>query len=389
MCGFSLCRGSGSRFAGVRSNIVLCTFIHIIQHIIDTYCIHYRRCAGIDNRKIQPMRHCKRQESGGDFCSGRQSKGDIRHAEYTVQPVPHHLHRTQRFDRFVLFGGDGERQAVNKYIFFWNTIFQRFMQDAFGYRKAGFCRGRNAVCVHCQPDNCCTVLFREREYAGKHLRFTIDGVNNCFAVHNAQPGLNRRRVGGIKLDRQVRYRLYGLDHPNHHSRFINAGQSDVDIQNMRSRVGLFDCLCEDIIKVVFPQRLLESLFSGGVDAFADDAHAVNRDSICWGTDHGFSHDFPRRDGQRLDFFCKFGNKCRGCSAASAHVGNAKCGKTGHLVRKFGGGDVVFAGGRVRETGICFHDDGQCGCSAQPFSKGIQLVRAKRTVHANGIRAQAF
>ena len=148
------------------------------------------------------------------------------------------------------------------------------------------------------------------------------------------PRFNRRRIGGINLQGQTDRAADGGHHPAHQIDLIDSGQTDVDIQNLCARVRLVNRLRDDIIHILFAERLLKTLLARRIDSLADDAHTLSKRAYLARRANamdGFSRPyrfFPRQ------FSAKRLNKCGRCSAAPADICRTDVGQFCTRCREF-------------------------------------------------------
>ena len=187
----------------------------------------------------------------------------------------HGAHRPQRLRRLLLLRRDGQRQAVDPHVLVRDAVGARSGQNAPGNGYAPFGRLGDAVCVEREADDGCAVFFHDGQHAREHLRVAVHGVDRGLAVIHPQARLQRVGVRGVELQRDGQGALQRLHHTRQHGDLVHAGVADVYVQNVRARVLLLDAHVQNVVQVVFQQRLLEALFAGGVDALADHAHAVD------------------------------------------------------------------------------------------------------------------
>ena len=87
-------------------------------------------------------------------------------------------------------------------------------------------------------------------------------------------------VGGVDLKREVGDALHRLHRSVEDGRLVQPGDADVDVEDVRSGVGLRDRLAEDVCDVALRQGGLQPLLPGGVDPLPYDDRAVKRYLDC-------------------------------------------------------------------------------------------------------------
>ena len=180
----------------------------------------------------------------------------------------------QRFHSLLLLGGDRQCQAVDPNILLGDAVRQGRVQDAAGDSYPLLCRLGDAALVQGQTHYGGAVLFHDGQDAVQHLCFAVDGVHCRLTVVDPQARFQGGGVGGIQLQGQGNGALQVLYHPGQHGDFVHTGEAHVHIQDVGSRVLLLDGDIQNVVQVVFQQRLLEPLFAGGIHPLADDPHAV-------------------------------------------------------------------------------------------------------------------
>ena len=165
------------------------------------------------------------------------------------------------------------------------------------------------------------------------------------------------------------HRLDGLHHVGHHGHLVDARQTYVHIQNVRACVLLRHGLVQDIVQIVFPQRLLEPLLAGGVDALAHHPHAGELRHLRGRAD-------PAALG-RTGYFRRLGadgvaqllDERRRCATAAAQDTDAQLGERHHLTGELRRCDGVLVGLGVRQPGVGLDHQGQVRPLAQFFCQG--------------------
>ena len=133
------------------------------------------------------------------------------------------------------------------------------MDPFFGiFRHARFFKGK--------ADDAGTVFPDDRKDPPAVFFFRVDGVYDHPSACGPEAGFDGLRIGGINLQGQIGHALDGADHILHQRRFIGAGKSDIDIQNIGAIVSLFNGALHDIVHIMFPESLLETFFSGRINA---------------------------------------------------------------------------------------------------------------------------
>ena len=138
---------------------------------------------------------------------------------------------------FFLLGGCGKDQAVDHYIGSVDTVTFSGLNDPSCNSKAAFCQRRNSVFIKGKTQHNTAVFFDNRENSFHHFFFTVDGINQRFAVINPAGFFQDLRIRTVYLKRQTDYFLYVSDHLHHYGCFVDTGNPDIDVENICT--GLF------------------------------------------------------------------------------------------------------------------------------------------------------
>ena len=268
------------------ANILLTAHILAGQYLIGRHCIHQLRHRGVDDRQLQTGSHSLREEHAGDLMAAGQAVGNIADAQHTAKPqfTPHQLYGLQRYRRLGLIHRGGHHKGINKHIVVWDAVCPRRLQNSSGNGQPPLRRGRNAVAVHRQTNDCRAVFFSDRQQLSQHLRPSVDRVENGLAVIVTQSRLSSSSVGGVDLQRQGTNRLYRTDHPAHGSRFIYSRQPHIEIQQIGPGIHLGNSLRRRVSDVALQQRPLQPFFPCGVQTLAQHLHAAQLHCLCGAAD---------------------------------------------------------------------------------------------------------
>ena len=281
---------------------------------------------------------------------------------------------------------------------------------------------RDALVVQRQADDSCPIFFHQRQDLIHYLLFPVDRVDDRLAVIHPQGRFDGCRIRRVDLKRQVRDRLHLLDHLRHHRHFIEPGNAYVDVQNLRSRVDLVDRLVEQIIEVPIQQRLLHPFLAGRVEPLPDHRHMIDRDGPAPAGDlkrrDVFRACYVLRRSNILDPVAKTGNLRFGPIPA-CHIAEflplivflyllrkpsdvfraGPAASADHIHSRFderlhGSGevffcDVVFSGGRVRQSRVRLGKHRQTRIALQLPDHRIDLVRSERAVDTHGVDPESF
>ena len=184
--------------------------------------------------------------------------------------------------------------------------------------------------------------------------------------------------------------MQGFHHLLHHGRLVHLRGAHVHVENLRSGLGLRHGLLQHVVHVALPQRLLEPLFAGGIDALAHHGHAVYGDALHGRTDHRghgvgrpSRHAVPEHIVQKPD-------EIRCGAAAAARRKQSQLPVRLHLPGVQLRRDIVAAAVGAGQTGVGLHEHREVAGQrlSQPLRHGEDLLRAKRAVDAQRVRAQS-
>ena len=351
--------------------------------------VHDGCLVGVDDGQIQAAVKGLDEEIGGDVHPFRQAEADVGHAQHGVQSqlLGHPTDGFQGLLRLVLLGGDGEGQAVDDDVLLGDAMSPRGVQNPLRHVKPLLRRFRQAILVHGQTHHGGAVLLHDGQDGLQNLRLAVDRVDDGTAAAGAQASLDDLRISGVNLQGQGDHRLDGLHHIGHHGHLVDARQAYVHVQNVRTCVLLSHGLVQDIVQIVFPQRLLEPLFTGGIDALAHHPHAGElchlrgrADPVALG---GTGH-FRRF---RTDGVAQLLDELRRRAAAAAQDADAQLGEGHHLPGKLRRCDGVLIGLGVGQPGVGLDHQGQVRPLAQLFRQRQNLSRPQGAVEPDGVHAQ--
>ena len=180
------------------------------------------------------------------------------------------LHRGQSRRRICR---DRHRERIEDEIFFADAVIGRSPDDLLGDRDTLLGRIRDAALIERQSHDETAVLRNEREDHAHDFFFSVDGVDHRFTVISAKTGFHRDRIGRIELQRKIRNCLQFTNCTKQESRLVDFGKTDIDVEELYSRVLLFQGFAEDIVDIVFTKGLLETLLARRVDALTDQDRA--------------------------------------------------------------------------------------------------------------------
>ena len=276
-----------------------------------------------------------------------------------AQLIPHPPQRLQRDERRRSVGGNGHRETVDDDVLPRDAVSVRRLVDPAGDTDPALRIRRDPVFVKDERDKDAAVLADQGEYALDALFFAVDGVDHGLPVIEPHALFQRDRIGGVDLQGQGQHALELCDDAPHHGGFIDLGEADVHIEDVRAAVLLAEAFLQDILDVVVPESLLEFLLAGRIDALADDHRELaDLHALREGGDHSPALLDRRFKGQSFDTFCREADMFRGCPAAAADDVDAHRGDLFHPEGELFGLHVVDGPPAFRpgEAGIRINDD---------------------------------
>ena len=224
--------------------------------------------------------------------------------------------------------------------------------------------------IHSKSNDCRTIFFDDGQHTRKHFWLAIDRIYNRLAIDHTQASRKCIGIGGVDLQRQIGHGLDRLDHTHHHFRFIHTWKTHIDIQNMRPCVRLLHRLRQYIIQIVFTQRLLKAFLARWVDTFSNHTHTIYHHSFRWRTYDRAPHNLSL---WRCLISClcnQFCDKIGAQPTVMAEATTAKRHKLCHILRKLLWRNAVYPSCWIRQSGICFDNEWQCGKPAHSFHNWV-------------------
>ena len=352
--------------------------------------VHHVHLIGVDDGQRQSRRHGLGQEGAGHQRAVGQTEGDVRHTQHRGQPqlIRHPADGLQRGLGLILLGGDRQCQAVDPEVTLRDAVGLRRSQDVLRNGDALVGGLGQPLFIHRQSNDGRAVLLHDGQDAVQYILVPVDGVHRSLAAADTQSRLEGVGVGGVQHQGQIGGLLELAHHLGQHGHLVHAGIADVDVQDVRARVLLLDGDVNNIVEVLFLQRLLEALLAGGIDALADDPHTGNADGLGRGADDAVAADFASPRRRAADALMQRANVFRIGAAAAAHDGHARLDGFCHGFGEGSRGQVIMTIRRVGQARVGLGDDGQVGVCKDLPQRGQQLRRAQGAVHADGVRTQA-
>ena len=100
----------------------------------------------------------------------------------------------------------------------------------------------NPVFIKGEANHRCTIFFYQRKNIFHDLLFSVYGVYDRFSVIHTKSCFNSLRISRIDLQRKPRDRLKLFDHQRQHLYIIKRRDTDINIQDLRPGIDLFDRL---------------------------------------------------------------------------------------------------------------------------------------------------
>ena len=148
---------------GVGGDIVPGIGVHIHQQVVGAHRRHHGVHIGVDDGQVKAVHHGHREEVLVDDGPGRQTEGDVGHAQHCFQPqlLLDHTQSQQSLIRPLLLRAGGEGEAVNVHIFLSYPTLQRRLQNPLRDGKAALGALGNPHFVQSTANNGCAVFFHD------------------------------------------------------------------------------------------------------------------------------------------------------------------------------------------------------------------------------------
>ena len=346
----------------------------------------------IDDPRVQPRLQRQGIKGGIDDLSAGQAKGDVGYTKhgFHAELLFDQAHCFERSLRRVLIRADRHGQRIHDDILFIDPIFRRFRYDLARDLEPTLRCGGDASLIERQRDDHAAVFAREGENLIHDLLLAVNGIDHCLAIIDPQSMLHHRRVRGINLQGERRHALKRFHRLPHHRPLVDAGQADVDVENVRAALLLLNGLREHIIHIVFPQCLLKTLFTRGIDALADDnRYFTNFTGFRIGGNDCLLLRRNRRRNERLTTRDHFPDIVRRRTAAATEHTGAHLGHLLHFPGKCIRQHIIdgFPISHRRHACIRIEDHRRRGAGKQLRQEFLHLHGPQAAVEAQRVHAQ--
>ena len=169
----------------------------------------------------------------------------------------------------IIVRAHGHSECINHDIFWLYTVLGRSVIDFLRNRESSLCGIRNSCLIKCKSDDCSAVFLHQRKNLMHDFFLAVDGIDHRFAVIYTHCLFHRNRIRCVNLKRKRKHALQFIDRSSHHCRFIDLRKSYIDIQDMCSRISLFNALFENVFHIIITERLFEFGFAGRIDSLTD------------------------------------------------------------------------------------------------------------------------
>ena len=134
---------------------------------------------------------------------------------------------------------DRHGQRVEDKIFFIDAIIRGSLNDLLRNRDSFFGRIRDTALIESQRNDESAILGNEWEDHAHDLFFTVDRVDHGLTVIGAKSCFHGNRIGRIELKRKIRNRLQFSYRTKQKCRLVDLGKTDVNVEELHSRILLF------------------------------------------------------------------------------------------------------------------------------------------------------
>jgi hypothetical protein len=291
-----------------------------------------------------------------------------------------------------LVGGYGHREWVEYEVVRADAVVRSAFHDPFRDGQTSLGGIRDAGFVEREAYDEAAVFFHQRKDCVHASVAAVDGVDHGLAAVRAHGARHRGGVGCIKLQRQGAHALQFANAGFKHFGLVDLGQAHVHVEYVRARLLLGDALFENITDVPLAQRLLETLFTGGVDPLADEhGRAAEWNGAVEGADNASLFVRERDGGHTARPVDQRRDVIRVCAAAAADDARTvrddlfhKGCKLLHVHVEYG-----FSVFNARHPGVGLDQYGYGRARGKARQQFEHPLGAEAAVEADGVRAEAL
>ena len=178
--------------------------------------------------------------------------------------------RFQRFQRRLFVRADRRHQTVHNNIRLFHAQFQRARHNFFDDGNLLIQIFGQSLVRQRQKDKHRAVFFCQRQQLFELFGFQRNRIDQCASRITPKRFLLHVHMAGIDGQRQLRHTRYLFQRLQHHRLFVDSAHAHVDIQNRRTAFFLLLCKLRYKFKAALAQLLLQLLFTGRIDSFAND-----------------------------------------------------------------------------------------------------------------------
>ena len=189
-------RGNRSRLIGIMGNVTFGPEIVAQKDHCRPESIHHALVPWVDNGRFQPGFKGHGEKHRGQHRTGGQAKRDIADTQSRGQTelVTHQSQCSQCFAGTLLFGGNGQGQAVNHQVLLWEARGEDCLANPARYGHPAFSGFRNPCLVKRQADQGGTVTFGQGKNLCQAFALAVHRIDQDFAVDGFQSPLQGNGV---------------------------------------------------------------------------------------------------------------------------------------------------------------------------------------------------
>ena len=283
-------------------------------------------------------------------------------------------------------------QSIENKVFFRYAVLLRRFQYLFRNFHSALGGARYAVFVKSEGNGDSAVFLHQGKYRLHTLRFAVYGIYERFSVIASQCPLHGGGRGGVDLQRQVDYGLKLTYRIFQNACLVKLRKSHIHIKNVDSAVLLTYSLRQNIIRVVFQQRLLKAFFARRIYPFPYEHGVVRKKHrFCVGGNAGeilFIYGLQRNTDKA---FRKCADIFGGSTAAASRDPYALKHQLFCLARKLVCIYIVYGLSVfvMRKSCVGFHNHRDFGIfQIIPYHRG-KSVGAEGAIDSDGVRAHSL
>ena len=177
-------RRGASVLSGIFRNVIFTVTVQIHKRMICIKGPHHFLGGRIDYPRTQTIVHGHCIEIGIDNRAVRQAKRDIGYSQHRVdsKSVTHFFQCFQRYPGPFRIRTDCHSQNVDDNVFFMNSVFCSFRDNAAGYLHSFVRSIRNAALIQREADDYAPILLYQWKYSVHGFLLAADRIHHGFTI---------------------------------------------------------------------------------------------------------------------------------------------------------------------------------------------------------------